>query len=204
MKTLLQIQTSLFGEGSQSSQLAAQFAANWQQRNPDGRVVVRDLALEPVPHLTAERFQAFLTPADRRTPEQKAAAAYSDTLIAELAAADEIVLAVPMYNFSVPSTLRSYFDHVARAGVTFRYTETGPQGLIQGKKAYAFITRGGVHAGAADTQMPYLRQFLAFIGITDVEFVLAEGLGLGDTNRQQSISAAQEAIAQLAPLPLAA
>jgi FMN-dependent NADH-azoreductase len=204
MKTLLQIQTSLFGTGSQSAQLAAQFAATWQQRHPDGRVVVRDLAREPVPHLTAERFQAFTTPADQRTPEQKEVAAFSDTLIAELAAADEIVLAVPMYNFSVPSTLRAYFDHVARAGVTFRYTESGPQGLIQGKKAYVFITRGGVHAGAADTQIPYLRQFLAFIGITDVEFVLAEGLGLGDSSRQQSISAAQEAIAQLAPLRLAA
>jgi len=204
MKTLLQIQTSLFATGSQSAQLAAQFAATWQQRHPDGRVVVRDLAREPVPHLTAERFQAFTTPADQRTPEQKEVAAFSDTLIAELAAADEIVLAVPMYNFSVPSTLRAYFDHVARAGVTFRYTESGPQGLIQGKKAYVFITRGGVHAGAADTQIPYLRQFLAFIGITDVEFVLAEGLGLGDSSRQQSISAAQEAIAQLAPLRLAA
>jgi FMN-dependent NADH-azoreductase len=204
MKTLLQIQTSLHGAGAQSSQLAAQFAANWQKQHPDGGIVVRDLAREPVPHLTAERFQAFVTPAEQRTPQQHADAAYSDTLIEEIAAADVITLAVPMYNFSVPSTLRAYFDHIARVGVTFSYTANGPEGLIKGKKAYVFITRGGVHAGAGDTQVPYLRQFLAFIGITDVEFVLAEGLAFGDEARRQSVGAAQEAIEQLAPLARAA
>ena len=204
MTTLLQIQTSLFGTGGQSSQLANQFAANWLEHNPDGRVVVRDLAQEPVPHLTAERFQAFITPAERRTAEQQAAVAHSDALIEEIASADVIVLAVPMYNFSVPSTLRAYFDHIARVGVTFSYTANGPVGLIEGKKAYVFITRGGVHPQAGDSQVPYLRQFLGFIGIKDVEFVLAEGLAMGDTMREQSLGAARSEIARLAPVRLAA
>jgi len=204
MKTLLQIQTSVFGAGGQSSQLAAEFAANWLKSNPGGRIVVRDLAREPVPHLTAERFQAFTTPAESRTAGQQAVAAYSDALIDEIRGADAITLAVPMYNFGIPSTLRAYFDHIARAGVTFRYGANGPEGLIEGKQAFVFITRGGVHAGAGDSQVPYLRQFLAFIGITDVEFVLAEGLALGESSRQRSISAARSAITRLVPLPLAA
>jgi FMN-dependent NADH-azoreductase len=102
-----------------------------------------------------------------------------------------------MYNFSVPSTLRAYFDHIARAGVTFRYTETGPEGLLKGKKAYLFITRGGIYADAKDTQTPYLKQFLGFIGISDVEVVSAQGLGYGDETRQQSLAAAREAITHL-------
>ena len=168
MKTLLKVQASLFGAASQSSQLADRFVANWLVKNPSGRVVTRDLGTNPVPHLTAERFAAFGSKAADRTIEQQAVLNYSDELIAELKAADTIVLAVPMYNFSVPSTLRAYFDHVARAGVTFRYTATGPVGLLQGKQAYVFVTRGGFYPEAIDTQTPYLRQFLGFVGIADV------------------------------------
>ena len=122
---------------------------------------------------------------------------YSDALIEELRSADTIVFAVPMYNFSVPSTLRAYFDHIARAGVTFRYTATGPEGLIKGKKAYVFITRGGIMSADADTQTPYLKQFLGFIGITDVEFFHAEGLAYGDEVREKSLGSARQAIANL-------
>lgn len=205
MKTLLKIQTSLVGSQGQSSQLADRFAADWLTRNPGGRVITRDLSRDVVPHLTAERFAAFGTQAEERTAEQRAVVAHSDELIAELRAADTVVLAVPMYNFSVPSTLRSYFDHIARAGVTFRYTANGPEGLLQGKRAYVFITRGGIHTGSADTQTPYLRQFLGFIGIKDVEFVHAEGLAYGDDTREKSLTAANAAIGKLlAPASLAA
>jgi len=150
-----------------------------------------------VPHLTAERFQAFLSQPEARTSEQKAVSEYSDALIEELRNADTVVFAVPMYNFSVPSTLRAYFDHIARAGVTFRYTATGPEGLLKGKKAYVFITRGGIYADGLDTQTPYLKQFLAFIGITDVQFVYAEGLSMGDDVRQQALNAAHHTIGEL-------
>lgn len=197
MKTLLRIQTSLLGSKGQSSQLTDRFIERWLKNNPGGRVITRDLAHEPVPHLTAERFAAFGTSAQERTAEQQVAVAYSDSLIEELRSADTVVLAVPMYNFSVPSTLRSYFDHIARAGVTFRYTSNGPEGLLTGKQAYVFITRGGIHSGAADTQTPYLRQFLGFIGITDVEFVHAEGLSYGDGTREKNLVAANAAIENL-------
>ncbi len=175
MSTLLQINASLAGANGQSSRLAQRFVADWQAKHPEGRVITRDLASEPVPHLTAERFQAFLSQPDARTEEQRAVSEYSDALIEEIKNADTIVFAVPMYNFSVPSTLRAYFDHIARAGVTFSYTANGPEGLLKGKKAYVFITRGGFYANAVDTQTPYLKQFLGFIGITDVNFVFAEG-----------------------------
>jgi FMN-dependent NADH-azoreductase len=199
MSTLLQINASLAGGNGVSSQLADRFVTDWLATHPEGRVLKRDLASEPVPHLTAERFQAFLSQPETRTAEQRAVSEYSDTLIAELKSADTIVFAVPMYNFSVPSTLRAYFDHIARAGVTFRYTSSGPEGLLKGKKAFVFITRGGVYSGGVDTQTPYLKQFLGFIGITDVQFVYAEGLGMGDETRQKSLTAAHQAIGELLP-----
>lgn len=205
MTTLLEIQAGLTGQAAQSSILAADYARRWlAAAPPSARVITRDLAANPVPHLTAERFKAFLTPADDRTVEQQAVVAESDALIEELRAADTIVLAVPMYNFSVPSTLRAYFDHVARAGITFRYTAEGAQGLLKGKRAVVFITRGGVYEAGADTQTPYLRQFLAFIGITDVEFVYAEGLAISADSREKSLAAARHTIAELAPRSLAA
>ena len=203
MKTLLSIHTSLYGPAGQSSRLAERFIADWQARNPGDRVITRDLAAQPVPHLTAEEFQAFGTLPEQRTPQQHAAVAYSDALIEELASADTIVLAVPMYNFSVPSTLRAYFDHVARAGVTFRYTSSGPEGLLQGRHAYVFITRGGIYPEATDTQTPYLRQFLGFIGI-QAHFIHAEGLAMGEATRERSLAAANQAITELTHLAQAA
>lgn len=203
MKTLLNIRTSLFGTQGASSQLAERFVADWLQRNPDGRVVTRDLAADPIPHLTAERFLAFGTKPEERSPAQQAAVEHSDALIEELRNADTIVLGVPMYNFSVPSTLRAYFDHIARAGVTFRYTSAGPEGLLAGRRAYVFVTRGGVYGEGADTQVPYLGQFLQFLGI-ESEFVYAQGLGLGDESRQRSLQSAHEQIATLGQIALAA
>lgn len=199
MSTLLQINASLAGSHGQSSQLADRFVADWIAKHPGGHVVKRDLAADPVPHLTAERFQAFFAQPEARSAEQRAVAEYSDALIEELKSADTVVFAVPMYNFSVPSTLRAYFDHIARAGVTFRYTANGPEGLLKGKKAYVFITRGGIYSNGVETQTPYLKQFLGFIGITDVQFVYAEGLSMGDDVRQQSLNAAHHAIHELLP-----
>ena len=204
MKTLLQIQTSMFSSGGESSRLAAQFVAQWRKANPAGRVIVRDIGRDPVPHLTAERFQSFLAQADARTAEQHAVAGYSDTLIDELRQADVIVLGLPMYNFGVPSTLKAYFDHVARSGVTFRYTEKGPQGLLTGKKAYVFATRGGLYVGTPlDTQTSYVRDFLRFLGIDDVEFVYAEGLAMGDAAKSEALAKAGRAIQSLSARELA-
>jgi FMN-dependent NADH-azoreductase len=129
MKTLLSIQSSLFTEHGVSRQLSEEFIALWRRDNPRGRVVVRDLATDPIPHLSAERFAAFLG-GDDLSAEQKQVLADSDAMIEELGQADEIVLGLPMYNLTLPSTLKAYFDHIARAGVTFRYTEAGSQGLL--------------------------------------------------------------------------
>lgn len=197
MTTLLKIQSSLSGDTSQSSQLAARYAADWLGRQPQGRVITRDLSRDPVPHLTAERFAAFAASPEERSAAQRAVVEESDALIEELRAADVIVLAVPMHNFSVPSTLRAYFDHVARAGVTFRYTESGPRGLLTGKRAVVIVTRGGYYPDGTDLQVPYVRQFLGFIGITDVEVVVAEGLAISAEARDAGLGRAREAIAGL-------
>ncbi len=197
-KTLLQVNASLFSTAGQSSALANEFVAGWKKRNPGAAVIAHDLATEPVPHLTAERFQAFITPADKRDANQRAEVAYSDALIEELKRADVIVLGVPMYNFDVPSTLKAYFDHIARAGVTFSYTAQGPVGLLTGKKVYVFATRGGIYAGQPhDTQSAYLKNFLGLLGITDVEFVYAEGIAISAESKDAAIAQAKKAIARL-------
>lgn len=204
MQTLLNLNASLFSDGGQSSQLAARFVREWKLANPRAAVVSRDLARDPVPHLDAARFQAFLARPEERTPEQAQVAAYSDALIDELRRADVIVLGLPMYNFGIPSQLKAYFDHVARVGHTFRYTEKGPVGLLTGKKAIVFATRGGLYAGTPkDSQTAYVRDFLAFIGIEDVELVYAEGLAMGEEPRARAISRAHETIHALAA-PVAA
>ena len=196
--TLLQLNTSLFSDAGQSSQLATRFVAAQKARHPRVNVVVRDLARQPIPHLTAERFQAFLAQPEARTADQQAIVAQSDALIDELVAADTIVIGLPMYNFGVPSTLKAYFDHVARAGVTFRYTDTGPVGLLTGKKAYVLATRGGVYAGTPrDLESAYVRQFLGFVGITDVQFVYAEGLAVSDASQRTSLADAANAIERI-------
>jgi FMN-dependent NADH-azoreductase len=204
MKTLLQIRSSIFSEGGQSSRLAERFVAAWREAHPDGKVVVRDLAREPVPHLDAARFGAFLAKPAERTPEQQAVAAHSDALIAELKRADVVVLGLPMYNFGLPSTLKAYFDHIARAGETFRYTDKGAVGLVTGKEVYVFTARGGLYDGTPqDTQTPYIRQILGFFGMTDIQFVHAEGLAISEASKQQGIARAHAKIDALALAPVA-
>jgi FMN-dependent NADH-azoreductase len=198
-QTLVQINSSLFSEQGQSSVLADQFVAKWQAAHANGHVIRHDLVNEEVPHLDGSRFLAFLAKPEERTQEQAAVIAYSDRLINELRAADTVVLGLPLYNFGVPSQLKAYFDHVARAGETFAYTANGPEGLLKGKKAYVFAARGGQYAGTPlDTQTSYVRDFLAFIGITDVTFVYAEGLARSGI-KEAALAQAQE---QLQALPV--
>jgi FMN-dependent NADH-azoreductase len=198
MNTLLQLNTSIFSSDGQSSRLANEYVASWRARNPNGKVIVRDFARDPIPHLTAGRFQAFLTRPAERSTAQQVEVAYSDMLIDELKQADVIVLGLPMYNFGVPSMLKAYFDHIARAGITFRYTERGPEGLLTGKKVFVFATRGGLYAGTPrDTQTTYLRDFLRLLGITDLEFVYAEGLNISESGKQAALVQAKNAIQRL-------
>jgi len=197
MKTILQLNASIYSDNGQSTRLANELVASLRT---DEKLVVRDLAKDPVPHLDAERFGAFIAKPEARTLQQDAFVAYSDGLINELKQADVIVLGLPMYNFGVPSTLKAYFDHVARAGVTFSYTANGPVGLLTGKKIYVLATRGGVYAGGKlDTQTAYVRDFFAFLGITDVEFVYAEGLAISEASKNASLAKARESIGRFVP-----
>ncbi|ATO33490.1 FMN-dependent NADH-azoreductase [Dickeya dianthicola] len=199
MSKVLVLKSSILADFSQSNQMADHFTASWQAAHPGDTITVRDLAAKPVPVLDGELVGA-LRPSDKPlTPRQQDALALSDELIAELQAHDVIVLAAPMYNFNIPTQLKNYFDFIARAGVTFRYTEQGPEGLVKGKRALVLTSRGGIHKGApSDLLTPYLRLFLAFIGISDVEFVFAEGFGYGPDVAQKALAGAKDELSQLA------
>ena len=197
MHTLLHIDSSIYAGQGESSGMAAQFVHQWRAANPRGIVIERDLAHDSVPHLDAQRFRAFSLPAAQRSAADQAVVDYSDRLIDELRRADVIALGLPMYNFGVPSTLKAYFDHVARAGVTFRYTPSGSVGMLTGKQGFVFAARGGRY-GAEDPQAHYLRNFLAFLGIEDVRFVFAEGLALGEDVKRKALAQAYDEIRSLA------
>ena len=177
---ILQINSSARSTGSESTRLADAIVAKLQTANPGATVARRDLATIPHPVLDEAALQALFTPADQRTAEQAARVALDDALIAQVQAADAIVIGSPMYNFGITVQLKAWFDAIARAGVTFKYGATGPIGLVTGKKVYVAIARGGLHRdGPSDTQLPHLKMFLSFLGMTDVQFVYAEGLGMG-------------------------
>ncbi|TKC90880.1 FMN-dependent NADH-azoreductase [Trinickia terrae] len=196
MTTILQLNSSARSQGAQSTLLANELTAKLQQSNAGAKVVVRNLLADALPHLDEAVLGAFFTPADKRTAEQAAIAAKSDALIAELQAADIIVIGAPLYNFGISSQLKTYFDWIARVGVTFSYTENGPQGLVKGKKVFVVSARGGKYQGTPnDTQTPYLKTFLGFLGMTDVSFIYAEGLNMGPDAANAALAGAREAIA---------
>ncbi len=177
---ILQINASARREGANSTKVANRVTERLLAANPGATVTVRDLAAEPLPVLDEAGLGALFTPAGQRNAEQAALAARFDAAIAELQAHDTIVLGVAMYNFGVTVQLKSWIDAIARAGVTFKYTETGPVGLIEGKTVYAACARGGLYRGTPnDSQTPYLKSVLGFLGIQDVRFVYAEGLNMG-------------------------
>lgn len=199
MSRVLVIESSARQQGSVSRELTQQFIANWQAAHPADQVQVRDLAIDPVPHLDATLLGGWMTPSEQQSEAEKAALARSNQLTDELLAADVVVLAAPMYNFAIPSTLKAWLDHVLRAGVTFKYTETGPQGLLTGKRAFVLTARGGIYAGSGlDHQEPYLRQALAFIGIHDVQFIHAEGLNMGAEFSEKGLAQAKAKLAAVA------
>lgn len=186
------------GQGSVSTQLANEVVQQLLERNPGARTVVHDLAVHPLPPMDEAALGALFTPAEARTPAQAERVALNDQLIAELKAADVIVLAAPMINFGVSSQLKNWIDAVARAGVTFRYGANGPEGLVTGKRVIVVSSRGGVHRGQpTDNIVPYLQVTLGFLGMTDVKFVLAEGLNMGDEAAAKGLATAREEIAAL-------
>jgi len=184
------------GQGSQSTRLANELVEQLRAANPGATLTLRDLTANPHPALDESALGALFTPAEARSAEQHARVAQDQALIDEVQAADVIVIGVPMVNFGITSQLKNWIDAIAKAGITFKYTATGPVGLIEGKKVYAVLTRGGVYRDQPhDTQVPYLRQTLGFLGITDIEFIYAEGLALGPDAEAKALASARSEIA---------
>lgn len=200
MSNILVLNSSAAGEASVSRLLVADAVAELTERLPGARVVFRDLAADPIPHLLPSTINGVR--GQPTSPAELEARALSDKLIAELRAADVIVIGAPMYNFSVPTTLRTWFDHVLRAGETFSYSEAGPKGLLTGKRVIVVESRGGFYsdgpAVGADFQEPYLRHLLGFVGLTDVTFVRAEKIGYGPEAREQALADSRAELARIA------
>ncbi len=205
---ILQINASARSEGSNSTRIADSITARLKTLHPGAALEIRDLARDPHPALDETALAALFTPAEQRTAEQAARVALDDAVIAQVQSADAIVIGVPMYNFGIPTQLKAWIDAIARAGLTFRYTAAGPEGLIVGKKVYVALARGGLYRDTpADTQVPYLKTVLGFLGMTDIEFVYAEGFAMGEESAAQAIEQAQaqiDAIAVATPERLAA
>jgi FMN-dependent NADH-azoreductase len=177
---ILQINSSARSVGSESTRLADSIVAKLKAANPQAQVTRRDLASEPHPAIDEAALGALFTPAEQRSAGQAARVALDDALIAQVLAADVIVIGAPMYNFGMTVQLKSWFDAIARAGVTFRYSASGPEGLVKNKKVFVTLARGGVHRGGeTDSQVPHLKTLLGFLGMTDVTFVYSEGHGMG-------------------------
>ncbi|MGA7387142.1 MAG: FMN-dependent NADH-azoreductase [Pseudolabrys sp.] len=200
MSKVLALNSSALGSASVSNQLVEDTLAQLRARDPALEVTVRDLGTDPVPHLNTDSATA-LRGAGPANDAQAAAEALSNRLIAELKAADTIVIGAPMYNFGIPSTLKAWFDYVLRPGITFRYTEAGPIGLLEGKRAIVIESRGGYYgdgaAKALDLQEPHLKALLGFMGIKDATFIRAEKLAFGPEARQQALDGALTQLGQL-------
>lgn len=192
---ILQINSSARGRDSHSTRLANRIVEALRAGEPAASLTIRDLGQFPHPALDEAAVGALFTPAEQRSPEQAARIAQDDLLIAELQAADILVLGVPMYNFGIPVQLKNWIDAIARRGVTFRYTDHGPEGLLTGRKVYVALARGGRYRDTpADSQVPYLKMVLGFLGLTDLEFVYAEGLSMGPDAERQAYA---DAMAQI-------
>jgi FMN-dependent NADH-azoreductase len=201
MSNVLFVTSSLNGEKSKSREVALDFLNAWLGARPGAGVTLRDT--NAIPHLSGETLQALMSPAEVRTGAQHQAVAFADELIAEVEAADTIIIAAPMYNFTISSPLKAWIDHIARAGRTFRYTASGPEGLLKGKKMFVIASRGGLYregpGKAMDFQEPYLRAMLGFLGLTDVTFIHVEGQAISQEAASNGLHRARKGIAELVP-----
>ena len=196
MKNILVVNSSLNSDAGNSSKLVANYLDKLAGK--DVKLDLLDLNEAQLPHLTQQEMAAWMTAPEERTQAQAELAAISDALLSRLVEADEVVIGLPMYNLGVPSTFKAWIDRLARAGKSFKYTETGPVGLIADKPVTVLAARGGVYAGTDyDTQTPYIRHIFGLMGITSVNFVYAEGLNMGEEAAEKAFSAANEKIIEL-------
>lgn len=195
---LLHIDSSILGDNSASRQLSGEVVKAWQAAESSAVVTYRDLAADAISHFSSTTLVAAGTTAELRNAAQQHEADLSAQTLAEFLAADAVVIAAPMYNFTIPTQLKAWIDRIAVAGQTFRYTEAGPEGLCGGKKVVIVSTSGGIHAGQATgvAHEDYLKVLFGFIGITDIEFVRAHGLAYGDEVRNKAMSDAHTQISE--------
>lgn len=195
MTNILRVESSIKGEASVSRKLTDRIVARLTAADPDATVTLRDLSTG-VPHIDGDWIGAVYTPAEARSPEQADRATYSDTLLAEIRAADTLVIALPVYNFGVPAPLKGWIDHLARKGETFQYTEAGPEGLLKGKRAIVALSSDGTRIGSEiDFASGYIRHMLGFFGITDVDFIAADQMVFGPEETLKKAEAQIDALA---------
>ena len=193
---ILQINGSARTEGAHSTTIANRISERLLQEHPGAQLEVLDLSVSPVPVFDEAAIQALFTPVDARTPEQQQRANQSLALVEQLRNADVLVLGVPMYNFGISSQLKDWIDNVSINQETFRYTANGPEGLLKNKRALVGFARGGLYRGTeADTQTPYFKAWLNFVGIEDVQFIYAEGLNMGEEANAAGFAAAEQDLA---------
>jgi len=196
MKSILYVTSSIFGDQGKSSCLSQELVDKLCKQNPGAEIIRRHLEPESIPYLDANSFTAFISAADSRTAEQEKVIEFSDELINEWRASDCVVIGLPMYNLNVPSSFKSYIDHIARVGQTFKYTENGPVGLLADRQVYVVTARGGRYLGTPrDTQTPYVQHMLGLLGIASIKFFHAEGLNMGEEPARQAIAEVRRQIA---------
>ncbi|PSH64085.1 MULTISPECIES: FMN-dependent NADH-azoreductase [Phyllobacterium] len=202
MSSILLVTSSPRGAASHSTRVATELAQKLQAKTPGAKIVTRDLANNPLPHIDADYTSGIYTPAESRSAQQQSVVGVSDAIVDELFAADAVVIATGLINFNISSTLKSWIDHIARAGKTFSYGADGPKGLVTGKKVYVVIASGGVYssgpAASFDHATPYLKATLGFLGMTDVEVVRIEGVAMGPEAEAKAISSALDYTSDLA------
>lgn len=200
--SILLVTSSPRGSASHSTRIATELAHRLEAADPEATLIVRDLATDPLPHIDPDYSAGIYTPPEKRSFRQAEVVGVSDEAVDELLAADTIILATGLINFGISSTLKSWIDHVARAGRTFSYGKDGPKGLVTGKKVYIVLASGGVYSeGPAvplDYAVPYLRSVLAFIGLTDVEVIRIEGVGMGPEATDTALKKATDRVNALA------
>ncbi|RCW87560.1 FMN-dependent NADH-azoreductase [Phyllobacterium bourgognense] len=194
MSSILLVTSSPRGAASHSTRVATELANKLQAKTPGAKIVTRDLASNPLPHIDADYASGIYTPVESRSVQQQNVVGVSDAVVDELFAADAVVISTGMINFNISSTLKAWIDHIARAGRTFSYGAEGPKGLVTGKKVYVVIASGGVYsngpAAAFDHATPYLKTALGFLGMTDVEVIRIEGVAMGPEAEEKAISSA--------------
>jgi FMN-dependent NADH-azoreductase len=202
MSSILLVTSSPRGEASRSSTVARDVADAVASTGSTKSIIHRDLGANPLPHIDAVFTSAIRKPVENRTEAEAAAAVLSDVLVDELLAADTVIIGTGLINFNIYSTLKSWIDHIARSGKTFRYTEKGPEGLATGKKVYLVVASDGIYSQGPATAMnhaiPYLKTVLGFMGMTDVEVVPVEGLAFGPEAVDKAMAGVQEQISRLA------